>query len=207
MSLSLFERSNLDWDFFFMEFEAPFLSLWMELVWDHAGKAQSDCLRISLAADTGEGMRSVCRKVRWCGSCYLWEVCGGVLQQVLGKWPPLTGVGLRPLRDRTTEGNSKWVPRKGSPAKLGLDSEDLGWEGCRLAVTSALQFACLAWWLTGYAAGNSRSARSRSEVRSVGACSALLELAALVLSLKGPELVDVLQGKTALHDSAFSVMV
>lgn len=161
MSLSLFERSNLDWDFFSPWRLRPHSCHWMELVWDHAGEAQSDCLRISLAADTGEGMWGVCRKVRWCGSCYLWEFCGGVLQQVLGKWPPFTGVGRRPWRDHTTEGYSKWVPCKGSPAKLGLDPEDLEWEGCRLAVTSALQFACLVLWLTGSAAGNSTNTRSK----------------------------------------------
>lgn len=49
-------------------------------------------------------------------------------QQVLEKWLPLAGVELHSLRDRAMEGNSKWVPRKRSPLKLGLNFlfEDLG---------------------------------------------------------------------------------
>lgn len=49
-------------------------------------------------------------------------------QQVLEKWLPLAGVELHSLRDHAMEGDSKWLPCKRSPLKLGLNFlfEDLG---------------------------------------------------------------------------------
>lgn len=140
----------------------------MELVWAHTGKAQPNYVRISSTVDSGEGMWSAYRKVRLYGSCYLWEIGGRVSQQVLEKWLPLAGVELHSLRDHAVEGNSKWVPRKRSPLKLGLNSSIWGFGMRKIQVCSLYQphSLPLVLWLIGTAMQLSVAGAWEAEVKS-----------------------------------------